>query len=76
MQVVLKNHYIVMFFNDESKIKIYSVIFYKLLYPQFGECVGSCKRPLASREGPEVSGNTPGISRYPRAYTPPNKPNL
>ena len=50
-----------MFFNDRSKIKILSVIFDKLLYPQFGECVGSCKRPLASREGPEVSGNTPGM---------------
>ena len=46
-----------MFFNDNGKP---CVIFYKLLYPQFGECVGRCKRPLASWAGPEASGDTAG----------------
>ena len=50
-----------MFFNDETKIKISCVISYKLLYPQFGECVGRCKRPLASWTGPETSGDTAGM---------------
>ena len=44
-----------MFFNDKTK---HSVIFYKSLYPQFDECVGRCKRPLASRRDPEASGDT------------------
>ena len=47
-----------MFFNDESKIKIYCVIFDKSLYPQFVECVGRYKRPLASWMGHEASGDT------------------
>ena len=44
-----------MFFNEESKP---CVIFDKSLYPQFVECVGRYKRPLASWMGHEASGDT------------------
>ena len=37
-----------MFFNDETKIKISCVISYKLLYPQFGECMGRVSVPWPS----------------------------
>ena len=47
-----------MFFYYKTKIKVYSVIFDKSLYPQFGQCVGRCKRPLTSLTGPEATRDT------------------
>ena len=74
-----------MFFNEESKIKIYCVIFDKSLYPPFVECVRRCNRPLASRTGHEASGDTASMlghvfdhqaspTRHRRPPEPPARP--
>ena len=80
MYIKKRQDYIVMFFNDESKIKIYCVIFDKSPYPQFVECVGRYKRPLASWMGHEASGDTADkclvIRRHSRdPRRPPQAPN-